>query len=249
MVCKHCGSQLSINDRKCPFCGVRNEEARKHQEKMEHYEKSFTRTKGEVLQKTRQTKGTVVLLVLIAAVAVLNVLILAARSKTYEIEDWFQKRELAAHRQEYRSEMDELAAEEKYVELYYYMMEKDITYDAGYQDYFLYYDAAGAYKGLLEKLAGYFKDTWNYNTEGELINQIAAEIATLYELASEKKYSYEPETYYTDSAKLVIERILERAEHLIQAAFQLTDGEAEKLSELEQAEIQLLLGRRSGLYE
>ena len=37
----------------CPFCGLPNEFARKHQEDMDRYEQEFQQTQSEVYQKTR----------------------------------------------------------------------------------------------------------------------------------------------------------------------------------------------------
>ena len=53
MKCPHCGAQIGLEEKYCPFCGLPNEFARKHQEDMDRYEQEFQQTQSEVYQKTR----------------------------------------------------------------------------------------------------------------------------------------------------------------------------------------------------
>ena len=39
MKCPHCGAQIGLEEKYCPFCGLPNEFARKHQEDMGEYPK------------------------------------------------------------------------------------------------------------------------------------------------------------------------------------------------------------------
>ena len=41
MKCPHCGAQIGLEEKYCPFCGLPNEFARKHQEDMDRYEQEF----------------------------------------------------------------------------------------------------------------------------------------------------------------------------------------------------------------
>ena len=54
MKCPHCGAQIGLEEKYCPFCGLPNEFARKHQEDMDRYEQEFQQTQSEVYQKTRE---------------------------------------------------------------------------------------------------------------------------------------------------------------------------------------------------
>ena len=55
MKCPHCGAQIGLEEKYCPFCGLPNEFARKHQEDMDRYEQEFQQTQSEVYQKTRHS--------------------------------------------------------------------------------------------------------------------------------------------------------------------------------------------------
>ena len=69
MVCKHCGSQLSISDKKCSFCGMENVAAAAHHEAMSGYEKKFDNTRTEVLQEVTKSRKTIVMIALVALLA------------------------------------------------------------------------------------------------------------------------------------------------------------------------------------
>lgn len=45
MKCPGCGSNLTIDDEKCLFCGQENPFAKKHRKEMRHFTKEFNKTK------------------------------------------------------------------------------------------------------------------------------------------------------------------------------------------------------------
>ena len=49
MKCPNCGSNLTIDDEVCSFCGVANPHARTHREEMRRFKKDYDRTKSEVI--------------------------------------------------------------------------------------------------------------------------------------------------------------------------------------------------------
>ena len=51
MKCSNCGSNLQIEDSKCPYCGSMNPYFEKHREEMFRYKKDYEKTKDEVIQK------------------------------------------------------------------------------------------------------------------------------------------------------------------------------------------------------
>ena len=72
MKCPHCGAQIGLEEKYCPFCGLPNEFARKHQEDMDRYEQEFQQTQSEVYQKTRHFTSLTVPLTVIFVLILLN---------------------------------------------------------------------------------------------------------------------------------------------------------------------------------
>ena len=74
MKCQHCGNNLNIEDRFCPYCGQPNPFAVKHQEEMDRYEKDYQETKEDVLEQSsrfnRHTVRITIIAVLVALIAV-----------------------------------------------------------------------------------------------------------------------------------------------------------------------------------
>ena len=52
MKCPHCGAQIGLEEKYCPFCGLPNEFARKHQEDMDRYEQEFQQTQRKFSMRT-----------------------------------------------------------------------------------------------------------------------------------------------------------------------------------------------------
>ena len=73
MKCPHCGAQIGLEEKYCPFCGLPNEFARKHQEDMDRYEQEFQQTQSEVYQKTRHFTSLTVPLTVIFVLILLNI--------------------------------------------------------------------------------------------------------------------------------------------------------------------------------
>ena len=73
MKCPHCGAQIGLEEKYCPFCGLPNEFARKHQEDMDRYEQEFQQTQSEVYQKTKHFTSLTVPLTVIFVLILLNI--------------------------------------------------------------------------------------------------------------------------------------------------------------------------------
>ncbi len=56
MKCPHCGAQIGLEEKYCPFCGLPNEFARKHQEDMDRYEQEFQQTQRAFQVLCKQKK-------------------------------------------------------------------------------------------------------------------------------------------------------------------------------------------------
>lgn len=53
MKCNNCGAPLQLNQKFCPNCGSPNEQALKHVNDMENYDKKFNRTRSKVISNSK----------------------------------------------------------------------------------------------------------------------------------------------------------------------------------------------------
>ena len=57
MKCTHCGGNIGLEDKICPYCGAPNEHALGHQEDMRRYEDAFEKTRQHVEERTSRFSG------------------------------------------------------------------------------------------------------------------------------------------------------------------------------------------------
>ena len=66
MKCEHCGSNLTLEDKVCPYCGMENKLAGKHISDMDKFAKDYTSVRDEVLSNSRRFNGFTARLTIIA---------------------------------------------------------------------------------------------------------------------------------------------------------------------------------------
>lgn len=71
MKCPHCGGEIGLEDRECPFCGRLNEQSAQHSRDMAHFKKRYLETEAAVEGKNRRLSQilprTIVFCVLLVA--------------------------------------------------------------------------------------------------------------------------------------------------------------------------------------
>lgn len=74
MKCNNCGAPLQLNQKFCPNCGSPNEQALKHVNDMENYDKKFNRTRSKVISNSKWFVKNITPI----AVVMLSAIVLAA---------------------------------------------------------------------------------------------------------------------------------------------------------------------------
>lgn len=85
MKCDFCGSNMSLEDERCPHCGQLNPHAQQHIKDMEHYQDEYNRTRRGVYSDLGQYKDTVVRIVIIAVLVIGIVVMWVISQEAYSI--------------------------------------------------------------------------------------------------------------------------------------------------------------------
>ena len=87
MKCPNCGSNLTIDDDKCQFCGQANPFAVKHRREMKRFTSEFNKTKATVLKESRKVNHWAAKITLIAVLVALNAVIMYFNVESYGVEN------------------------------------------------------------------------------------------------------------------------------------------------------------------
>ncbi len=243
MKCKHCGSNLNIEDRYCPYCGEPNPYAVRHQKEMDRYDRDYQETKKDVLEQStrfnRRTVRVTIIAIMIAMIAAVLVLIFNIDNIRY----WREDRDIAAHSTQYKAEIDRLMEDRDYLGVNYYFTENHISYAPSMTDYDNVYASSQRYKMfynnlLLLQSKKAFPDKYTYYTESEIIEDIAKDITGIYEEL--KPSEYFPER--TEGKKMeYMEALVEHMETLTAGYFGITTDEAREMRSMTTSRISVML--------
>ena len=129
MKCPHCGAQIGLEEKYCPFCGLPNEFARKHQEDMDRYEQEFQQTQSEVYQKTRHFTSLTVPLTVIFVLILLNIVSFVFVAKSWDIGSSLQKQQIHSHLSKHQENIDTYIQNGDFCGLSYYYSQNSLYYE------------------------------------------------------------------------------------------------------------------------
>lgn len=136
MKCKHCGGEVGLEERFCPYCGNPNEQAIRHVQDMADYQERYAQTEEHVVGAARRyaqviPRAVIILLLLIAAAAMAVV-----RENAYAFPENSRRRAAEKDAQGTMAVMDGYLAEQDYMALASYIEFNDIrTYDTPFESY------------------------------------------------------------------------------------------------------------------
>lgn len=243
MKCQHCGNNLNIEDKFCPYCGQPNPYAVKHQEEMERYEKDYQETKEEVLEKAsrfnNKTVRITVLAVLVALIAVTGFIM----AKADDIR-WFQmERSVAAQAPEHKAAIEELVESRDYLSVYSYMTRNRITYTDALREFDAVYDTTSRYRSFYENLMILQEkkkgaENYSYYAETDILADIARNISGFYEYMEPQEYNTEA---YEGEKMAYMEDLREHLETMVSGYFGLTAEEVQGMRTMTESRINVML--------
>lgn len=169
MKCPHCGGEIALEDRFCPFCGEVNEQSARHSRDMALFQKRYLDTEESVKSKTRRLSQllprTIVLVVLLIASFVC--LFVGANAESYA----YQSKKKAALRNTAAScarlnaclEAGDFIGFDSYMDWY----NLSPYSDEAFHSYYYLWLCAGEYAEVVESLEEVFLrrdfDNWREN--------------------------------------------------------------------------------------
>ena len=148
MKCPHCGAQIGLEEKYCPFCGLPNEFARKHQEDMDRYEQEFQQTQSEVYQKTRHFTSLTVPLTVIFVLILLNIVSFVFVAKSWDIGSGLQKQQIHSHLSKHQENIDTYIQNGDFCGLSYYYSQNSLYYEDAFDKYNALISASDSYRNI-----------------------------------------------------------------------------------------------------
>lgn len=243
MKCPHCGNNLNIEDKFCPYCGEPNTFAVKHQEEMDRFEKDFKETREDVLEQSsrfnRHTVRITIIAVMVALIAVSCFLL----AKADDIRWWQLEKSIEAEAPAHREAITELMEERDYMSLYSYMNRNRITYTSSLREFDAVYDTTSRYRMFYEYLMilqakKNGEGSYSYYTETELIEDISRDIKALYEYM--EPHEYNAEAWEGDKMEYM-EDLRDHMETMVSGYFGLSLEEVREMRSMTESRISVLL--------
>ena len=234
MKCPHCGAQIGLEEKYCPFCGLPNEFARKHQEDMDRYEQEFQQTQSEVYQKTRHFTSLTVPLTVIFVLILLNIVSFVFVAKSWDIGSGLQKQQIHSHLSKHQENIDTYILNGDFCGLSYYYSQNSLYYEDAFDKYNALISASDSYRNIYRILVDTSSSCNNYYFDTDEISHtittLARDIHDIYNL--EENFSYNAEEYFTDETNAALADLRTQTRAILVAYAGLTPEEAEALPDL-----------------
>lgn len=248
MKCPYCGAPVTLTDEFCPYCGALNAPARKHIADMRSYNADYQNTRRAVLTNAdRQSRSHSRIIVLILLV-VLNVAVFVGQIGAYGIGEWWQSRQIHAHRAEYAAAMDKMESDGNYFMLAKYYTRNNLYDEKSLRHYSIVSEMAQNYVRMTESVYYLNSGVENYNSQGEQLQRAAQGVRYFYDNLKSQEKEYYSE-YFTETHLKTMRDMETKMWAILKAECGLTDEDLATLPELESQSIMLLMGRRMGIYE
>lgn len=248
MKCPTCGSNLTIDDEKCLFCGTNNPFAVKHRKEMRRFTKEFNKTKDEVMEKSHHVNRWAVKVTLIAILFAANLGVLFFINNIYEFEHFFKERELENNYAIHKEKLDELEANRDYIAFARYCEDMDMYMSDLFDEYEKVNRACNSFSFLYKETMGIVtQEELQYYTHEQRLEYVAQNIEYVYEFARKPEYSDEEQ--HNSQHQACLDDLVEDMEAFVKTYYGLSDEEMESFEELSKARRQILLEEGIKQYE
>ncbi len=245
MKCEHCGHNLQLEDKFCPYCGQPNPFAQQHQKEMQHFSKSFEATKADVLEESSKLSRKTVRIAILAIMVALCAVMAFLCAKADDIRWLKMERDVAANKKVYEAEIVRLMEAREYADLYAYFDENHLSYTDTLREYDTVYSSAMYYNRFYQdlmmlRLKATNPDTYKYYSESELLEGIAGSIRSQYELIAEGEEPYREEQYTEDKMAFLLDTA-EMMKTMVIGHLGVSPEDAEQMGTMTEARLTVML--------
>lgn len=240
MKCDFCGTNMSLEDAACPFCGKLNTQAQQHIKDMERYKGAFESTQSDVYSVTKKYTGITVRAIVIAVLVVLFVVVTIFSDAGYSIKESFMRMDANRRVEEYSRILDTYMEEENYQTLLAFCDAHCIDYyDVKYECYAPVLHAGSYYAYLYEDIMSIATET-DVEQKLAILEQSSYWFSLFYECFDMKRYEYYENADRQENIQ-TLQRMKENLELLLVTYIGLTEEEAAGVWELSSARRTVLM--------
>lgn len=250
MKCPHCGSQLSIDDAFCPFCGHANEKAKEYTTTMKHYEEELSSVKHKVEKSTHFIKDLVVFLIVAVVLCIANIVLVLMNKNIYDVKRYIACIDINRHYDEYCHTLDTLVSTGEYVVFDSFLYGKDIYLSPKMDSYSGLNSYTDQYNSIFEYMSILVFDEMGKSTpsKDQALTYISGAINRFYQMYNGDKTSY-PNYKIQENHWQQVEILNQKLRTLLSYYFSMTEQELDQLENMSDLQIAMFLGRRLNIYE
>jgi len=246
--CEHCGNNLKLEDKFCPYCGRPNRLAQQHQQEMQRFSREFRRTQADVLEQSSRFNRRTVRITILAILAAMCAGMAFLCVKADDIRWWRMEKQIEAKADVYCAELDRLMDERDYSGVYMYYNANRLSYTSSPSSPLREYEAVcyasmnynRFYETVMRLIIRSKKeDVYTYYTEEELIEEAAGSLRSCYE-EMEPQTTYHPEQWSEDKLAYM-EDMDGMLQQLVIRYFGVSEEQAAGMKTMSEAKLNVML--------
>ena len=249
MKCPHCGGEMSLEDKLCPYCGMPNEEAAEHAREMHRYKEAYRRTEKEVREKTHRQAARFTKYLVSFVLILLSIAAIWFGRNAYSFRYDAQRRAARKNAAAYTAEMETYLAAGDYVGFYESAERRHISfYEDEYAPFVRVGAAARDYCYLVAAFSKLIQPEGHLGAE-YLAGYLAESLDDFVDCLNEERYAYYDDTEEWDGTEEAVAAMKSDVSALLKRYLGFTDEEAADVYTMSSANRRLLIERGSTAYE
>lgn len=241
MICNNCGAPLTIEDKKCPYCGTQNPEYVKHKQDMS----TFFKIHSVVLRKARENaekaRRRIILCTLITLTFFSFVYYSNSWSLGYKIQEW----KSAAKSEEYRAQLDLYEENSDFLSFVSFYEQKQLYNVEAFGEYRYVYNVASNYVSIYYDLVSLTEEEPWEDAHKSTLKYMNSYLEYFYELLEQEPYEWYAEMgAYDEDHLTAVEEMEQRLENLIRLCLNVPAEDMEGFRDLTSAEKRVFIERR-----
>ncbi len=242
MKCKYCGSSLTIDDERCPYCGADNPFAVKHRKEMKYFKKQFQKTKESVIEKNNYFHGWTARITVIAVLVALNVILLFMTVNAWEIRSFIENGRIERNLNKHIIAMKSLEEERDYIGLVQYYNNNRLRLNRHFKEYESLESVCHYYQQIYTNLPDVNDIEYGENyTKDNRAESLASYIYNVYHYSKQNKYS--DEMCFSKEHVDTMNDLKQDLQLMLKTYCGFHDEELNQLPTLSKARIQLIIER------